>query len=163
MGFDLRRSDYCDGDPGSAAASFDDRKHSRRELSAEGTPKGRIVARQGGGGRVATAFGSPGLRYAQNAPKSGAGLRSSRGHRKPFVRVQGGGIFNRRKGELQPALTLRKTGPVAIQDAAHDARGLPGDFRGPLNRLHAFSTVSEKRGRQVITHASHLKQIGGNL
>src|SRR6516162_2840361 len=100
MGFDLRRSDYCDGDPGSAAASFDDRKHSRRELSAEGTPKGRIVARQGGGGRVATAFGSPGLRYAQNAPKSGAGLRSSRGHRKPFVRIQGGGIFNRRKGEF---------------------------------------------------------------
>ena len=47
-----------------------------------------------------------GLRYAQNAPKGGAGLHSVRGQGSPIMRFRGWGIFNRYKGEFSAGVDI---------------------------------------------------------
>src|SRR5579864_8448200 len=48
LGHDLRRSDHCDSDFGSAAASFDNDQHSRGELSFERPQEGWVIPTAGG-------------------------------------------------------------------------------------------------------------------
>jgi len=98
------------GDPIIAKAILDrllhhshNHKHPRRELSLEGSSACRTASTSGTGRRLgARFFHSLGLRSAQNAPQSGAGLRSGRGCGKIVQELK----HEIGVGNFQPELTL---------------------------------------------------------
>src|SRR5262249_47284999 len=79
------------------------------------------TARTGrGGGR--SSFLGLGLRYAQNAPKNGAGLHSIRGQGGPFMKLRGGEFSTGTTGNFQPELTLRGDRASGGHKLASDGR-----------------------------------------
>lgn len=100
------------GDPIIATAILDRLLHHSTTVNIRGESyrlkerrkAGLLPGREGGSG--VGAFRSPGLRSAQNAPKSGAGLRSGRGHGKQFMRSWVGEFSTGEMGNFQPALTV---------------------------------------------------------
>src|SRR5205807_9036578 len=86
------------------------------------------TARTGGGG--GPNFLGLGLRFAQNAPKDGAGLRSVRGQGSAFLRFRGGEFSTGTMGNFQPVLTFRLfAAPATPGKARHDRKPLALDHR----------------------------------
>src|SRR5207245_5547157 len=96
------------------------------------------TARTGGGG--GPNFLGLGLRFAKNAPKDGAGLRSVRGEGSAFLRFRGGEFSTGTMGNFQPVLTVGCVMPNLSQSSTPTHPGIHP-------RLHRTEKRPRRAGR----------------